>query len=96
VLEDRALELSQRRAGLQAELGSQPRSGTAVRVERLPLPTAAVQREHQQAEQVLALRVDRDQSLELTDCLPMAAERELRLDPSLRCREHQLLEPRNL
>ena len=96
VLEDRALELPQRRAGLQAELGSQPRRGTAVRVERLRLPAAAVEREHQLAEQVLAVGMGRDERLELADYLPVAAERELGLDPRLGRREHQLIELRHL
>ena len=96
MVQDRALKLSQGRAGLQAEFGSQPRRSTAVRVERLRLPTAAVEREHQQAEQVLAVGMSRGQPLELTDDLPVAAEGELRLDSSLGCREHQLLELRDL
>ena len=82
--------------GSKPSFGAQPGRGTAVRVERLRLPTAAVEREHQQAEQVLAVGMSRDQPLELTDHLPVAADGELRLDPSLGCREHQLLELRDL
>ena len=84
-----------------AALGSIPSSSSAARasryaVERLRLPARAVEREHQLAAQPLAVRVLRDQRLELADQLGVAAEREVGLDPLLERRQPQILQPPGL
>ena len=67
---------SRRSGGPGSSRARAQRDEAAVRVERLRLPAAAVEREHQQAEQVLAVGMSRDQPFELTDDL-VAAEGEL-------------------
>ena len=86
------LELPQLGARLDPELVERgPR--VAVRLQRLRLPARAVQREHQLAAQPLAMRMLRDQRLQLADELGVPAQRQVGLDPLLERRQPQLLEP---
>ena len=81
LLEDRALELAQRLAGLDPQLLDQRAACALVHGERVGLAARAVEREHQLPAQPLAQRVLRDQPLELGDELRMTAEREVGVDP---------------
>ena len=94
--EDRLLELAQRGARLDPELLDEHAARLLVRLERLGLPAAAVEREHQLAAEPLAERVLGDQRLELGDEVGVGAERELGVDQILQRRRRELLEPRGL
>ena len=94
--EDAQLELPERRPGVDAELLDQRPASALERVQRVGLPAAAVQREHQLAAQALAKRVLRDERLELRHQLVMAAERQLSVDAIFDRRETELLEPGDL
>ena len=65
-------------------------------MQRVSLPAAAVEREHQLAAQPLAEHVLGDQRLELRHQLVMAAERQVGVDAILERREPQLLQPGDL
>ena len=90
------LELLQLRRGVEPELVGECEPRGAVDLERLGLPAAAIEREHQLAAQSLAERVGGDQGLELADERRVAAELELGVDPLLERGEAQLVEPRGL
>ena len=79
-VEDRALELPQLRAWLDAELVHQPAARLAVDVERLLLAARAVESEHQLRPQPLAIAVLIRQQLELADHVRMTTEREVGVD----------------
>ena len=77
---------------LNAAPGSSPelvqcRPRISVGRERLGLPARAVQREHQQPAEALAVRMLRYQRLQLADQLRLAPERQVRLDPLLQRRQ---------
>ena len=86
-------ELAKRPAGLDAELVDEDASRVLVGLERVRLPPAAVEGEHQLAAQALAQGVLADQRLELADELGMGAKRKLGLNPLLKRRDAQLVEP---
>src|SRR5258708_7485234 len=92
MVEDRLLEFLQLPARVQAELAAQPRGTTTAPVERIGLPAAAVEGEHQPLEQVLPVRVFPDQPLELRNDAAMLAKFELRADARLERSQHELLE----
>ena len=94
--EDLGLELAQLRAGLEPELVAHVPSAVAVDLQRLGLPPAAVEREHELAAYALAQRVLAHERLELADHLCVAAEREVCVDALLEGDQAQLLEPRDL
>ena len=73
LLEDAALELAHRLAGLQAQL-AQARGELAVRGERLDLPPARVQGQHQHAGELLAERLLLEQPAQHRDRLERTAE----------------------
>ena len=81
---------------LDADLLDQCRPGVPVRLERLGLAAAPVQREHALRVQPLAQRVLGHQGVELTDELVVVARREVRVDRELGGGEPQLLEPADL
>ena len=81
--EDRVLQGAQLRAGLQSDLLDQCATRPPVGLERISLPAAAVQGQHQLSVQVLAQRLLGHRSLELGDQVRVAAERELGLRASL-------------
>ena len=94
--EDAQLELPERRPGVDAELLDERPAAALEPMQRVGLPAAAVQREHQLAAQAFAKRVLRDERLELRHQLVMAAERQLSVDAILDRRETELLEPGDL
>ena len=65
-------------------------------MQRVGLPAAAIQREHQLAAQPLTKHVLGDQRLELCHQLEMAAGRQIGVDPILQRRQPQLLQPGDL
>ena len=81
LLEDRALEVAQRGARLDAELVDQRRAGRPEGLERVGLAPGAVERQHLQRAEALVQRVLGDQRVELRDQLGVAAAREVGLDP---------------
>ena len=94
--QDAQLELPERRPGVDAELLDERPASALEPLQRVGLPAAAVQREHQLAAQALAKRVLRDERLELRHQLVVAAERQLSVDAILDRRETELLEPGDL
>jgi hypothetical protein len=83
LVEDPALELTKRAAGLDAELVDEHASCVAEGRERLGLPTGPIQRNHQLPTQTLAVRMLDDQALELGKRLRVPTELEVRLDSLL-------------
>ena len=65
LFEDRGLEVSERRAGFDAELVAQDAPRPLVRAQRVGLPARAVEREHQLAPSPLPQRLRRDGLLEI-------------------------------
>ncbi len=72
--QDRLLEALELGRGIDAELVDERLAGPAVGVERIRLPAAPVEREHQQADGPLPQRMLGDERLELADHLGRAAE----------------------
>ncbi len=96
VLQDRPLEPLQRGVGLQAELVVEPPPKAGVGGQRVRLPAAAVQGEHQLPAQPLAQRVLGAQRLELADDLGVGAAAEVGVDPLLERSQPELDEPGDL
>ena len=94
--EDLGLELAQLRARLEPQLVAHLPSAVAVGLQRLGLPPAAVEREHELAAYALAQRVLAHERLELADHLRVAAERQVCVDALLDGDQAQLVEPRDL
>ena len=90
------MELAQLPARLDAELVDERPSGGLVDVERLGLPTAPVEREHQQRAEPLTQRMLGGERLELRDQVWPATEREICLDPFLENRQPPFLEAADL
>ena len=97
LIQDRAFESLQRRAGLEAELVGQRVARRAVRVERLCLSACAVEREHQLAAQPFPQGMLCRERLQLGDELGRGAiKREVGLEAFLQRRQAEVLEARNL
>ena len=94
--EDRALELVQRGAGLDPQLGEERAPRRAVGLERFGLPARAIESQHELPAQPLTQRISRHERLELRHELVVVAERELRLDQILLRPDVQLIESSNL
>jgi hypothetical protein len=94
--ENRALELLEHPARLEAELVDEERAPAAVRLERLRLPARPVQREHQLRAQAFPQRMLADERLELADHLAVASGGDVGFEAVLDCRQPQLLELREL
>jgi hypothetical protein len=94
--EDRPFELAQPVARLDAQLLDELPAGVLVDLQRVGLPVAAVQREHELRAQALAVRVGGDQRLQLADDLRVPAELELRLDELLERGHAQVVQARDL
>ena len=77
------MQLHEPGARLDPQLVDEDRAGVAVRLQRLGLPTGAVEGLHQQAAGSLPKRMLRDEALQLAHDIGVAAERELGLDPPL-------------
>ena len=89
---DRQLELLQARPGLEPKLCGQSATELLVEIERLGLPSATVQRQHQLPPQPLAQRIAPDRCRELPDQLAVGTQRQIRLEPLLQRGKPQLLE----
>ena len=92
VLEDRLLELAELAARLQPELIGEQVPAAAVDVERVRLPSRAVEREHQLRPPAFPERIVANKRLEFGDQLRVPAERKFGLDSLLDGRRVTLLE----
>ena len=92
LVEDAPLELAQRGARLEAQLLHQHAPTLPKGFERVGLSAGAVEREHQLAAQPFTERLLDEESLDLSDELGVAAEREVGADAVLEGGEPQLLE----
>ena len=90
------MELAQLPARLDAQLVDELPSGLLVHVERLGLPAAPVEREHQLRTEPLPQRMLGGERLELRDQVCPATEREVCLDPLLENRQPSFLEAADL
>ena len=91
--EDRAFELAQPLAGLDPELSDEDLAGVLIGLQRLGLPVAAVQSEHQLRPEALPVRVLVDEGLELTHHLGVPRQSQLRVDQLLDGRHSQIVQP---
>ena len=96
VAQDRLLQALQLRRGLEPELLIQPPPPARVDLERVALAPAAIQRQHQQADQPLTRRILGAQLLELGDHKRVLAVGQPRIDALLQRGDAQLLQPRDL
>src|SRR5919201_335613 len=94
--QDRLVQPAELRAGLHADLIDQQPPRLAVRLQRLGLAPAPIQREHPLAAQALTQRMQGDQRLELRDEVGVTAERQIGVDPPLQGGGALLLEPGDL
>ncbi len=90
------MHAAQERARLEAELLDEQLPALAIDLERLRLPTGAVEREHQLRPEPLPERMLANERLELRDEVGVSADRELRLGAFLEQCEVELLEARDL
>ena len=93
VLQDRALELLQTRTRVEPELVGERAACLAQHLERLDLPSGAVQRHCEVSPQRLAQAVLGDERAQLPDELCVAAAREVGLDPLLERVQPHLVQP---
>ena len=91
--EDRALQVAQRRAGLQPELLREPSTHRPISGERVSLAFRPVQSQHQLALQALAQRIRPGQLLELGHQRVVPASGEIRVEPGLQRVQALLLKP---
>ncbi len=96
LVEDLTLEPPQVLARLEAELLRERAASLLVGLQRLRLPTRAVEGEHQLPPGPFAQRMLDDERLELDDELLVASELEIGLDPLLLGGEAELVEARDL
>ena len=96
MLQNRALEKSQVRTGLEAQLLRQRLAETPIRLQRFSLSAASVKREHELGTEALPGRVQSDETLELGDELGVATELEISIDPVLERGKPELFQPRAL
>ena len=94
--QDRLVQAPQLRAGLHADLLHQHRSRLAVGVERLRLPTAAIQGQHALRVQALPQRVLGHQRVELADDLAVPAGGQVTVDRQLERRDTKLVQTADL
>ena len=94
--EDRLLELAERRARLDPELLVEEGTRVAIRGQRIGLPAAPVQAEHQLSAQSLVERMHRDELLDLRQDVRMSLKRQLGVDQLLARGQLQSLEARSL
>ena len=90
--QDGALELLQRRPGLEPEVVHEARAGDPIDVERIRLAPAPVESQHEQRLRSLSQWVLRRQRFELPDELTLATACEVSLDPALERDEAKLVE----
>ena len=94
--QNRPFQLTQPLARLDPQLLDQCPAPVLVGLQRVGLPVAAVQGEHQLCPKALAVGVLGDQRLELADHVGVPAERELGLDQLLERHHAQIFEPGDL
>ena len=94
--EDRCVQALQRLAGVDAEFAGEQFADPLVGGERVGLPAAAVQRQHELAVQPLPQRMPGGQLLQLGDERVVPAERQVGVDPGLQNGEPQFLQPGGL
>ena len=92
LVEDCLLERQKLDARLDAELLGEHGPGLPVDVERLRLTPRSVKRKHQLAAKALPERMLRDQRLQLSHQLLVAAECQIGVDPVEECREAELIQ----
>ena len=90
--EHRGVSALQGLAGVDAELAGQQVAGPAVGGQRVGLPAAPVQRQHQLAVQPLPQRMVPDQPVQLGGQRVMPAQRQVSVDPRLKRGQPQLLQ----
>ena len=96
LFQDLLLEPLQRGAGVEPQLVAEHAARVLESLQRVRLPSRAVQREHQLCAQALTERVFDDEPLELENDLLMAAELELRLNLLFEDHQAELFEPGRL
>jgi hypothetical protein len=94
--EDRSLELAQALAWLDAKLIDELAPGVLVGLQRVGLPVAAIQREHQLGAQPFPVGLLGDQRLERSHNLGLETQGELRLDELLERSDSQVLQASDL
>ena len=94
--EDAQFELHQRGSRVDTELLDKRPAPALERVQRVGLPAAAIEREHQLAAQALAEQVLADERLELRHQVVMAAERQIGVDSILERGQPELIQPGDL
>jgi hypothetical protein len=95
-VQDRLVELAQRRRRLDAQLVGEGPAQPGVRRHRVRLPLAAVEGQHELAVERLPHRVQRDQPLQRADQLGVPPELQLGVEPPLGGDQPKLLEPGHL
>ena len=96
LVEDRPLELLKGRARLDAQLVDEQTPRLPIDLERLRLPSGAVERQHELRAKPLAERMLADERLELCDELSVAPECEVGVDAPLERDEPEFLETEDL
>jgi hypothetical protein len=96
VVQDLSLETPQYGAGIDPELLDEPCAGLLEGLQRICLPSRAIEREHQLSAHSLTQRVIDDEAFELGDELRVPAELEVSIDLLLNHRESELFEPHSL
>src|SRR5688500_2861447 len=96
VTEDGSLEPAERRAGLDSQLVDERATRLLVGLERLRLPSCAIERDHELRPKPLSKRIRLDERFELADHQRVAPEGQLRFDPMLDRGETQILQTRYL
>ena len=86
------MQAPQRFPGVDAELAGEQVAGTPVGGQRLGLPAAAIQRQHELAVQPLPQRMLGGQLLQLAGERVVPAKRQVSIDPRLQRGEPQLLQ----
>jgi hypothetical protein len=89
-------ELLERPAGLDAELLDENTASVVVELERLGLPTRAIEGEHQLRTEAFPERMRGNERLELADQLALAAAFEVGVDPILEGGRMESFEPPDL
>ena len=96
LVENGSFEVLQRPSRLETQLVQQQAAGVLVDTERLGLPAASIEGEHQLGTKTLTERMLRDELFEFAHHLGMALPLEVGLESLLEAVEPQLLEPCNL
>src|SRR5262245_43634660 len=91
-MENLQVEVAQPGTRLDAQIAAKQRPDLLIRVQRIGLPTGAVEGDHQQFSQPLAQWVFVDQSHQLRDYLVVAAHLEVEGDPFLERRQPNLVQ----